>query len=330
MNTFLGIDQGGTKSQIAICDTCGNILGAAKGEGAVFYLDDPSNQSTATVRRLASTILQDKFSITAAYGGISGVDWPHEVAIHEARLRGGLGIENVVAVNDAFIALRAGSGAPNRCVVVGGTGLNIATRAEDGAEYAYGYYVPNRLQGGGALGNAVVEAVTEAATGVKPPTLLTDAALALTGCADVEEFLTKSTTRQIPFAAQSLYPCLLDAARAGDAAANQILDAFTADIAALVANALTRHLPPGCEAELVFSGGIFKGNGRVAADAISNGLSKQFPRLRFVNARMEPVCGALLMLLDRHFGGSIPDEVANRFKTGCEKHNLLRNMELRL
>jgi len=327
MKTFLGIDQGGTKSQVAICDTLGNILGAAKGEGAIFYLDDPSNQSTATVRRLASTILQNKFPITAACGGISGVDWPHEVAIHEARLREGLGIENVIAINDAFIALRAGSGAPNRCVVVGGTGLNIATRAEDGREYAYGYYIPNRLQGGGALGNAVIEAVTEAATGVRPPTMLSGATLALTGCATVDEFLTKSTTRQLPFAAQSLYPGLLDCARAHDATAGKILGAFVTDIAALVANALTCHMPPGCEAELVFSGGIFKGRGRVVADGVATILSKQFPRLRFMNARLEPVCGALLMLLDRHYNGTIPDGVVRNFEAGCVKHNLLRHTE---
>jgi len=328
MDYFLGIDQGGTKSQIAICDALGNILGAAKGEGAVFYLDDPENQSTATVRKLASTISHNQFSITAACAGISGVDWPHETAIHETRLREGLNIENVLAVNDAFIALRAGSSAPNRCLVVGGTGLNIATRAEDGREYAYGYYIPNRLQGGGALGHAVFDAIIDAATGVKPPTRLTDAALALTGCANVEAFLTDSTTRKIPFTLQSLYPCLLDAARAGDATALNIMDAFITGIAAYVANALTCHLPVGRDVECVFSGGIFKGNGRVVADGISSLLLKQFPRLRFVNAHMEPVCGALLMLLDRHYNGSIPDDVTRNFESGCVKHNLLRHKEL--
>ena len=326
MQYFLGIDQGGTKTQVAICSEDGTLVGAATGESMIFYLDDPANKSTARARRLAEKILMDVGlpwdCISVACGGINGVDWPHEVEIHAARLREGLNLSDVIAVNDSIIALRAGTSAPNRIILVAGTGLNIATRSSDGAEYTYGYFIPNRLQGGGALGCAVIEAVTEAEAGVRPPTMLKDVLLSTSGCASVEEFLTKTTTRQMSFPSQSLMPGLLKATLAGDAIANRIVEAFASDMAAYIENAMTRL--SGGDAELVFSGGVFKSDGRHIADAIAKKLFQKFPRLRFVNARLEPACGALLMLLDKRHNENIPPRVLEKFGRGCEQHGLIR------
>ncbi|MCL1909767.1 MAG: hypothetical protein FWG05_02395 [Kiritimatiellaeota bacterium] len=326
---LIGIDQGGTKSQVAICDADGNIVGAATGAGAIFYQRDPDNKSIQTARALADEILSGTGlpwdCVAAACGGLSGVDWPHEIPIHEARLRSGLGLKNVIAVNDSVIALRAGSAAPNRCVVVAGTGLNIATHAEDGAEYTYGYYIPYRLNGGGSMGWSVIDTIIEAAAGVRPPTLLTDVALKLSGCATAEQFLIDFTGERLPdFKPQLLYPGLVESARADDAAANEIIGAFTEKLALFLENALTRHLPPGRPAELVYSGGVFKGVGRFVSDALTRILAPKFPFLRFVNARLEPVCGALLMLLDKHHNNDIPAHVQANFEAGCVKHGLLR------
>jgi len=335
---FLGIDQGGSKTQIAVCDESGNIVGAATGDAATFYLRDPENKSTAIVKQLAeqnvrwtSTSVDDRQtwrSIVHVCGGISGVDWPHEIPIHEERLRSGLwrGVDSATAVNDSIIALRAGSSAPNRCIVVAGTGLNIATHSEDGAEYTYGYFIPYRLGGGGAMGWAVIDAVIEAHAGVRPPTLLTDVALKFSGCANVEEFLTKYTTDRLSqFRHQFLYPGLVESAVAGDAAANEIINDFVARCAAYLEVALTRHLVSTDNAELVFSGGVFKGVGRFVSDALTRILTPKFPRLKFVNARFEPVCGALLMLLDKHYSNNIPPNVIENFETGVAKHNLTRH-----
>ena len=325
---FLGIDQGGTKTQAAVCAGDGTVIGAATGEPSIFYLDDPENKSTLTVRRLAEKILADAGlawgSLSAACGGLTGVDWPHEVPLHEERLRGKLNLTDVTAVNDCVIALRAGSSAPDRCIVCAGTGLNIAAHPSDGVEYVYGYFIPDYLQGGSALGQAVIDAVTEAEAGVRPPTMLTDVLLSCSGCASVERFLTGKTTRKISFEPQSLVPGLLNAFSAGDDAAGQILGAFINGVAGYIENALTRFFPPGRDTELVYSGGVFKGGGRVITDAFTKTLSQKFPRLRFTNARLEPVCGALLMLLDRMYNGNIPGGVTANFEKGCTLHGLIR------
>ena len=327
---FFGLDQGGSKSQAAICDELGNFTGAATGDAATFYLRDPENNSTAIARRLTDEIFAGaglpNARIAAACGGLSGLDWPHEIPIFEERLRSGLGVDRTTAVNDSIIALRAGSSAPNRCIVVAGTGLNIATHSEDGTEYTYGYYLPYRLGGGAALGWAVIDAVIEAHVGVRPPTLLTDVTLKLSGCANVGDFLTKFTNDRLSqFRHQFLYPGLVESAVAGDDAANEIIAYFVEKLTLFLENALTRHLVSADNAELVFSGGVFKGVGRFVADSLTRALAPKFPRLTFVNARLEPVCGALLMILDQHYSNNIPPHVIDNFEAGAAKHNLLRN-----
>lgn len=329
MKYFLGIDQGGTKSQVAICAEDGSFIGAATGEASISYLDDPGNKTTVMIRRIAEKILTDAGlswdCLSAVCGGISGIDWPHEVPIHEDRLRSVLKLDNIIAVNDCIIAMRAGSAAPNRCIVCAGTAINIAAQ-----DYVYGWFISYRLHGGAALGCQVRDVVIDAEVGVRPPTMLTDALLSCFGCTSVEEFLVGTTTNRIAFTPQSVVPGLLNAFLAGDEAAREIIDEFIKGLASYLENAVTRFFPPlsaedeECKAELVYSGGVFKGNGRLITDALTNILSKKFPRLRFVNARLEPVCGALLMQLEKYYAGNIPCSIIETFENGCKQHKLIR------
>jgi N-acetylglucosamine kinase-like BadF-type ATPase len=327
---FLGIDQGGTGMRVAVCGADGNFIGAAVGGPAIFYLDDPDNRSSLTAWRLTEKILTDAGlswgCLSAACCGITGIDWQHEIPLHENRLREALKLDSITALNDSVIALRAGSAAQNRCIVCAGSGLNIAVHSSGGEEYAYGYFIPDRLQGGGALGQAVIEAVTEADTGIISPTVLTGVVLSLSGCRSIKEFLIGITTRRITCAPQSFVPGLMDAVLSGDGAALKIVNDFIGGIARYIENALTRFFPSSCGAELVYSGGVFKGTGRFITDAITKTLSQKFPSLSFINARFEPVCGALLTLLDREYNGSIPQRVMEKFENGCVNYGLTREV----
>jgi len=332
MRYFLGVDQGGGKTLAAVCAEDGTIAGAAKGGPSIFYLDDPENISGQIARRLAENILADAGlswdCLSAACGGLTGIDWPQELSIHKMRFRDALNRDapnmETIVTNDSIIALRAGSSAPARLVVCAGTGLNIAIHTPEGEEYTYGYFIPDRLQGGRALGRAVIEAVMEAETGTDGPTKLTDLLLAASGCASARDFLAGTTTRKFTFPPQSLVPGLLNAFAEGDRAAVFIIGKFTAGLAGYIENALNRFFAHNGCTELVYSGGVFKGNGRIITEALTKTLSRTFPRLRFVNARLEPVCGALLILLERHYKGIIPDSVLKTFEESCEKHGLTR------
>jgi len=327
MRYFLGADQGGTKTHIAVCAGDGAVIGHAAGEAMVFYIDDPENASTATIRRLAQPILTQNNlcwdDVTAVCGGISGIDWPFEIPLHEERLRDGLGIPDAVAVNDCMIALRAGASAPNRAIVCSGTSLNIGLRAADGREIIYSYLMSDLLMRGGTLGLSALDAAIEASVGVRAQTVLTDVILTHTGYTSITALVEDMSLRKYWLDSKHLVPGVLRCASEGDPAALEIVYTYADEIAKYIKAGLIRL--EITEADVVFSGGALKGDGRIICDRIAGALSFEYPGLRFTSARLEPVCGALLLLLDRHYDGAIPEAVTARFERDCEEKGLLRS-----
>ncbi|MCL2462105.1 MAG: hypothetical protein FWF44_05515, partial [Defluviitaleaceae bacterium] len=177
MEYYLGIDQGGTKSCVAVCAEDGAIIASETGMGSVLYLDDPDNISSRIALSLANKALAgtgiSMADMTAVCAGLSGADWGFEYPILERRMREALEIADITVLNDCIIAMRAGSAAPNRAVICAGTEINIAVRAGGGKEIIFGYYISPRLRGALAIGGMVMEAVTDSAAGVKAPTALT-------------------------------------------------------------------------------------------------------------------------------------------------------------
>jgi N-acetylglucosamine kinase-like BadF-type ATPase len=326
MSFFLAADQGGTKTQVAVFSADGTIIGTACGDGADNYYYDPENKSSFIVRQLADDILTRagiaRSEVTAAVSGVMCFDWAYEEPIHRGRLQQALQMKDITVFNDSIIALRAGSNARNRCIICAGTGLNLAAQTENGKEFIYGCYIPMRIMGGLALGGAVIDAVREAYTGVRPPTVLTQQLLAHTGFADVESLFIHFTTTRYDIEPQHLVPGLKQAYLAGDGAAKEIINNFTNDLTAYTRALLNRMDLQDADTELVFSGGIFKGDGSMIADKISHDLAKEFAKLRFVNARLEPVCGAMLIGLDRYYNNDIPKEVLDRLEEGYGKWGL--------
>ena len=331
MEYYLGIDQGGTKSSVVVGAEDGTLIGCETGGGSVFYLDDPDNSSTQTVLRLSEKIFygtglsMDK--ITAVCAGLSGADWDFEYPLHERRLCEGLGAMNITTtvLNDCIIAMRAGSAAPNRAVICAGTEINIAAHAADGQEIIYGYYINPRLRGALALGGIVLDSVADAAIGVNPPTTLTDIVLNLTGYRSVESLLTDLATRRITIDPRDFVEGLLNAALEGDAVSVAIVDDFATGVSRYITAALPQLALTQADVELVYSGSVFKNVGSVITARITDALLPKFPHMRFINARYEPVCGALLTLLDRRYGANMPANVMAAFNRDCVKLGLIRD-----
>jgi len=330
MKYYLGIDQGGTKTLVAACGDDGVILGCQEGGASIFYLDDPDNISTRTAYRLSEDILNSTgltvSDISAVCAGLTGADWDSEYPIHEERTRKGLGISDAIVLNDCMIALRAGSSEPNRAIICAGTGLNIAVSTSDGREIIYGYYITERMQGARALGNSVVDAVVDAEAGVGPVTSLKEIVLEATGYNCFNKFLEHITTRKYSIHPKHFVIGLLKQAHAGDLAAVKIVNDFAVDLAKYIVAGFSKLHLDDADVELVYSGSVFKNVGNIITDRVSKLLSDRFPRLRFKKARYEPVCGALLTLLDRHYSGAIPDLVMENFDKSCVKYGLLRDM----
>ena len=330
MNFYLCADQGGSKTHVAVCGEDGSVVGAASGEGSPLYYNDPENFSTRTIRRLAEKILcetkMEWKSLSSACVGALCLNWPCEKPVHEKRLRDGLQIDDVAALNDSLIAMRAGTSAPNACVICAGTGLNIAAQTESGITFVYGCYITMKMMGGLTFGGSAIDAAAEAEAGVRPPTALSDMITKHTGYASFEAMYTDLTTGKFEFAQQHLVPGIYGAALSGDDAALEIINDFVERVTRYAEVMINKTGLSEIETELVFSGGLFKGDGRMISDTITKNLAPVFPRLRFANARLEPVCGAMLIMLERRYGGKIPSDVLKRFNGECKRLGLLREV----
>jgi len=329
MEYYLGIDQGGTKTYAAVCTDDGNIIGAAKGKPSIFYIDDIENQATAHAKTAAEQALKhtgiDISQISAVCGALTGADWDFEFPIHSQRIKDGLGISDVLVINDCIAAMRGGSNAPNRGIICAGTGLNAAVRGYDGRELVFGYYIKSCDNGAASLGSAALEAVFAADIGLGAKTALTDVVLAHTGYDSAHKLFVDLTVRRFSLDAKEFTIGLLQTANAGDPVAIQIIDRFAISASNYIKVAVEKLKLQDQEIDVVFSGSVFKNYGNLIMARIVEELKQTKVAYNYVPARYEPVCGALLTLLDRKYCGSIPQEILDRFDEGCIEHNLLRS-----
>jgi len=331
---YLGIDQGGTKTAALICDLNGNILGAGYDEGL-----GTKEQFTGILDVSMKVCAQSGIKpeeIKSVCGGLSGADWESDYPAMTESLANALGmnITDVLVLNDCMIACRGGTSSRNRAVVCAGTALNIGVRRADGKEFLYGYFISinDIVNGGVSLGLAAFRAVAESYHGIRGHTMLTDLVLNYTGHANAEQLLFELMTGRYNWNITKLAPFVMQANFEDDCEAIKIIDKFAKENAKYVKAAIKQVDIHNCDIDLVFSGGIFKNKGTLAADKIyqfiieSDASELNGCTINKIHARYEPVCGALLTLLDQRYDGDIPPKVTDNFNRGCEAFKLIRDI----
>ncbi|SFJ54781.1 BadF-type ATPase [Paenibacillus sp. UNC496MF] len=337
MSLILAVDLGGTKAHTIIADYQGNILGFGDDKEWVYQALERRIYKMVRIRFATDKALADAglstSNIDRVSASCSGADWPFELPIGVRQLRETLGVQNVSYFNDCIGALRGGTEMIGHdCAVIClGTGANCAVYNKDGQSYEYGYYLKNVHQGGEAIGRFIVDAVVDASVGLAPATELTRLLLDFTGFSSVEEFYMLCTTGRTEDESpkQPLYkdfcPLLFEAIRLGDAVSLKYIELFCADLANYVVvaakklNIVDRPLP------VVISGGVCKGD-NIIQELIEKRLKEKIPGAYCINARFEPVIGALLMELDRTYPQGIPVGVMETLERCCTERKLFRDI----
>ncbi len=306
MTIVLGVDGGGSKTHLAICDESGAVLGAAT--------SGPSNWETVGLRGAsdaigdaiekalaASGVRRDQ--IEAAVFGLAGVDWPSDIERLETALEP-LRLECPSTImNDSYIALRAGARAPWGVVVIAGTGTVVAGRSRGGETFrTLGL---GRLLGddGSAsdVAEQVIRAVARAYVGRGPATSLSDGLLKLTGADSVAQMLeeySRGGEGELNAA-----PLALEHAAHGDAVAIGIVEWAAAELGGAAATVARRLDMEDGPYELVLSGGLFRGGGELLETLISRSV----PTALLTRLEAPPVTGAVLMALEAVGGRPTPD-----------------------
>jgi N-acetylglucosamine kinase-like BadF-type ATPase len=323
----LGIDQGGTHTRAAVCTLEGEIMAACTGEGACHAyvgMDIAMSAIRETAQAaLARAGIQPE-QVRCLFAGLTGADWPDEYPLlQDNLLRLGLG-QPVYVTNDSLIALRGGTDQPYGAVLIAGSGGNCAIRSPDGQEFIYAYYHDADLQGGHALGRRVLNALYQAETGREAQTRLKARVLGFYGLADMDGLLRADVEGRLSPDIKELAPLLFEEAFHGDPVAAQIVRAFAEGCAGLVAAGLRRFDMTGLELDVVLSGSVFKAQGPLLVETMAACLHQVAPRARLVNARYEPVVGAVLLGLER-LGISVDERIQKNISKSARAHRLLRS-----
>lgn len=321
----LGIDQGSTHTRAAVCDVAGNVLAVGRAPGACHAFHGMDEAMLAVQAAAGLALAQadvPREAIGVLFVGMTGADWSDEYGLLEANLLS-LGLcEHVHVVNDAIVALRGGTSAGYGAILIAGTGANCAILSPTGEQYIYHYYVEADLQGGTGLGRRSLQAIYRAETGREAETVLTARVLTMFDHATVDDLLRADVEGRLPKdAVKDVAPLVFQAALEGDLVAGRILRSFGEGLAELVTAGLHRFGMADLDVEVVVSGSVFKGAGLV--EIVTEAIHREAHRARIVNARYEPVVGALLLGLET-LGIDVRRDVARSIETSSEALGLVR------
>ena len=258
---MLGIDAGGSKTVAWLADQEGRVLGEGRGSGANLH----SAGELATEKALYEVIhgaLGDRPAMPEVVAvGMAGMDRPDDEAVVRGILRR-LGCRGqIVAVNDAHIALVAGADEAPGLVIIAGTGSIAYGIGPAGTAARAGGWGEVYGDEGSAfwVGARALAAVVRAADRRGPATALSTLVLRHAGAERIDGLVRHVHPRsdRRPFIT-AMAGLVARADADGDAVAGEILRAATDELA-LAARSVVEQLGlRGERCHVVLSGGLFK------------------------------------------------------------------------
>lgn len=326
MRYVVGVDQGHSQTRAAVADERGCILGLGISRGACHSEHGMAVAMgaicDAVQLALAQAAVQSQ-QVAVLFCGLTGADWTDEYTLLCENVRALGFCDDVRIANDSIIALRGGTSAPYGAIVIAGSGGNCAVRSPWGEEFIYGFYHDDDLQGASALGRRALQAVYRSETGREPATVLIPRVLALFGLSSVDDLLRADVEDRLDLGQVAcIAPVVSRAAHEGDVVAAAILRAFGRGLAELVTAGLRRFAMTGLDVEVVVSGSVFKG-GTLIQEVMLADIRSAAPQARLINARYEPLVGAVLLGLEA-IGVSIGPNEATGIEQSSQRLDLIR------
>lgn len=296
---LIGVDGGGTKTDVMLADTDGVELATAR-TGGTNHESVGTERVVATLRAAIDEVLAASDATPGDVGvavfGLAGIDWPSDVTeVGGALRRLGLG-GTISVVNDSEVALRAGCRRPWGVVSSIGTGAVTAGVNRAGERFrtmAVGFGEPS---GSSSMITAVLDAIAAAYHGTGPPTALEAIVLEAFGCGSVPELFEAITRGRLSIGAGHA-PLLDRAVEQGDEVAVAVLAAAAHDHADMVGAVARRLTMEDDDFELVMSGGVHQANGRFG-ELFRARVGERCPNARPTLLTVPPVQGAMQLALD--------------------------------
>ncbi len=296
----IGVDGGTTKTVALVADSEGRVVGAARTGGSNWTGEDVEIPMAVVVEAVQQALAIAGISGSDVPLGVftlAGADWPEDHTRRETVLSQARICERVVVKNDSFGGLRAGTDKPYGMVIAAGTGMNAAVITPAGEEWAFGYY--ETFGGAGTIVQDTFAAVLRAEDGRGLATSLTKFVLEKLAFPSVEAMLRAYIARTIPYQRMfTLVPLVFKAALAGDTVAAGILVRQGEGLAEYATAMARRFGMTTIPFDVVLAGSIFKGEGPLLIDTITQAVHRTVPLANIVRAKFEPVIGSVLLAYD--------------------------------
>jgi len=314
----LAIDAGNSKTDVALIDEDGSVLGVARGDSFLPHVVG----AEAAVAGLSELVVKAAADAGLAEPGptrlvrhtsacLANADLPAEQRLLEAAVAAQRWGESSAVFNDTYALLRAGLDRPEGVAVVCGAGINCTGVLADGREVRFAAvgHISGDWGGGGFLWQEAMWWAARAADGRGPDTALREALPRHFGLTTMQELIEEIHLDRIPHLSRlEMTPLLFGVADSGDAVAVDIVLRQASEVVGLAVAALRRLEVLGQPMDVVLGGGVLAAGHRLLMDAIDRLLAEAAPYARTRVVTAAPVVGAGLLGLD-HIGA---DEEAKR------------------
>jgi N-acetylglucosamine kinase-like BadF-type ATPase len=303
-NLYLGVDGGGTKTQIVLIDENKQIVG----EGFA----GASNPLRVGIEMAVSNILKavnyacdvgelSRGDIVSATLGVAGVRREDLRQRVYERFTENLYIRSVEVCTDAEIALYGAANGKAALVVIAGTGSICIGQNDKGERTTAGGWGPLAGDEGGGSGIArrALQAIAKASDGRGKPTKLSEVALDYFRAARMEDLSVAIYAPQIDNARIAGFArCVIEAALEGDKVASRIL-AEAGNELALAATAVIHRLKlERKKFPIARVGGIFRAGDLITKSFVEK-VREVAPKAYLAEPSAPPAVSAALMAFER-------------------------------
>jgi N-acetylglucosamine kinase-like BadF-type ATPase len=298
---FLGVDVGGTKTDVLIADGTGRAVALAQGgpgnweavgyAGLTRVLQD-------TVAQALQTAGLSMVEINGAGMGLAGYDWPsqrqaHLDAIEPLQLQAPLQV-----VNDTVLGLVAGSARGWGVSLVAGTGCNCRgwSRSQPRREgRVVGGAGPWSGEAAGAFDilARAMRAVVFQWTRRGPATALAAAFMQHTGAKDLDELIEGTYLGRF-WLESSLAKLVFQVAAQGDPQALEVIRWAGSELGQMACGVIRQLDLEADEFDLVLVGSLYEGH-PLLTESLRSTVQEVAPGARLVRLAVPPVVGAVLL-----------------------------------
>lgn len=300
---FLGIDAGGTKTQALLVTADGAVRARGRygpGNWESIGFDAAITLYQYIIADVEQQAGVDRNDIRSVGWGLAGVDWPSDEKRMSDALTTLFPSANHTVVNDAYIALRAGTPHPYGVAIIAGTGSTVVAVGKDGKRArTYGLGSDwGDFDGAQQLTREAFKAAAQAEYGMAAATLLTPALLSWSGAVSIAA-LAEAWSRggAVPDLA-SFAPHVMNVASSGDPAAQRIVQ-HAAEILSRNAIAMAHQVGlHDVRCDVVLAGGVATGANDVFRSTFDKHLHVACPHAVTQILHRAPVSGAVLLAMD--------------------------------